>query len=107
MEPEKDNWITNVLGSLDGLKRSEPSPFLFARIQTRLSVSASGAVVPRRLVWLAAASFAGLALLNWQLVTDRREPAQTGKSNLNVVITDMNLSPANNQLYDVWSGQNY
>ncbi|WP_375444609.1 hypothetical protein [uncultured Fibrella sp.] len=107
MEPEKDKWINDVLGSLDGLNRTEPSPFLFARIRNRLSDSSSPAYVPARLVWLAAASFAVLALLNWQLIAGIAGQNSATGTELNTVIIDMHLYPATTQLYDVWSGQNY
>ena len=107
MEPEKDKWINDVLGSLDRLNRTEPSPFLFAKIRNRLSDSPSSAYVPMRVVWLAAASFAVLALLNWQLIAGITGQNSATNTELNTVITDMHLYPATTQLYDVWSGQNY
>ncbi|MBO0947815.1 hypothetical protein [Fibrella forsythiae] len=107
MEPEKDNWINDVMGSLDGLNRTEPSPFLFARIRNRLSTTPSTAYVPGRLVWVVAASFAVLALLNWQILAGMAGQGVQEKNELNTVITEMHLYPASNQLYDLWSGQNY
>ncbi len=107
MEPEAEKWSNDVLGSLDGLKRTEPNPFLFANIRNRLVTSAAMAYVPAKLVWLMAASFIFLALLNWQLIADVAGEANSGSNELNTVITDLHLYPATNQLYDLWSGQNY
>lgn len=107
MEPEKDKWINDVLGSLEGLNRTEPSPFLFSKIRNRLSVSTNTTYVPTRMVWLAASSFAVLALLNWQLVAGSAGQNRAGSTELNTVITDMHLYPASAQPYDLWSGQNY
>lgn len=105
MEPEKTKWINAILNSLDGLQRAEPSPFLFAKIQNRLAARPD--YVPMRTVWLAAASFALLAVLNWQLADSLGSPAPTTTGELEKVITDLHLYPATNQFYDVWSGQNY
>lgn len=107
MEPEQENWINDVLGSLDGLNRTEPSPFLFARIRNRLLTNPSVAYVPNRMVWLAAASFAVLALLNWQIIAGLAGQGVQERNELNSVINDMRLYPTSNQLYDVWSGPNY
>lgn len=107
MEPKEEKWINDVLGSIDKLNRTEPSPFLFAKIRNRLTSSQSTANVPTTLVWLMAASFVFLAVLNWQLIADVTDQRSSGSNELNTVITHMHLYPATNQLYDVWSGQNY
>jgi hypothetical protein len=107
MESEKDNWINDVMSSLDGLNRTEPNPFLFAKIRSRLTVEPSPAYVPTRLIWVVTASFAVLALLNWQLITGFSGQRNTTNGELNTVISEMQLYPAGNQLYDVWNEQNY
>ena len=95
------------MGSLDGLNRPEPNPFLFARIRHELSNGQTAGYVPARLVWAMGASFAVLTLLNWQLITGLKEQKNQAASELNTVITDMKLMPATNQLYGVWSELNY
>ncbi|WP_077922284.1 hypothetical protein [Spirosoma sp. 209] len=107
MEPEKEKWINDVLGSVDDLQRAEPSPFLFASIRNRIAEKAAPVRLPMRTVWLAAASFGLLVVLNWQAASGRLASAPADASELNTVVTDLNLYPATNQLYDVWSGPNY
>ncbi|NID12255.1 hypothetical protein [Fibrivirga algicola] len=107
MEPGKDTWINDVLGSLDGLSRAEPSPFLFAKIRNKLTDAPSSGYVPTRLVWLATASFALLAVLNWQLLQRVSGTTSPTSADLHTVVTDMHLYPSTHQLYAVWSGQNY
>lgn len=107
MESEQEKWIKDVLASTQGIQRPEPSPFLFAKIRDRLSVPPQPVYLPARTVWLAAASFALLAMLNWQLTTQRTPISPTRTTGLNSVATEMELYPATNQLYDVWNGQNY
>ncbi|MGF7217965.1 hypothetical protein GGR92_004142 [Spirosoma lacussanchae] len=107
MEPEKEKWIDDVLSSADGLQRAEPGPFLFASIRNRLTDRAVPVRLPMRTVWLAAASFGLLVVLNWQAASGRFASAPANASELNTVVTDLNLYPATNQLYDVWSGPNY
>jgi hypothetical protein len=62
MEPEKE--INEVLNSFDGIKRAEPSPFLYNRILSRIDINVRPA--PAKLIWLAAASFVLLIVLNFQ-----------------------------------------
>ncbi len=107
MEPEKENWINEVMGSLDGLQRAEPNPFLFAKIRNRLVTRPVTTYVPTRTVWLTAASFVLLTVVNWQVYSRLTESSQADTSALNTVVSEMNLYPTTNQLYDVWSGQNY
>lgn len=107
MDPKQEKWINNILDSANSLQRTEPSPFLFAKIRDRLRTAPHPVYVPARTVWLAAASFALLALLNWQLTTTSAPATTTQATELNTVATEMQLYPATNQLYDVWNGQNY
>ncbi|ADB41114.1 hypothetical protein [Spirosoma linguale] len=107
MEPKQEKWINDILDSVNSLQRAEPSPFLFAKIRDRLNAASQPVYVPARTVWLAAASFTLLALLNWQLTTTPAPATTTQTTELNTVATEMQLYPATNQLYDVWNGQNY
>ncbi len=61
----KEKWINEVMNSLDDVKSAEANPFLYNKI---LNTLGSGEVeyAPMKLVWLAAASFALLAVLNFQ-----------------------------------------
>ena len=104
MEPEKEQWIRKVMGSLDNVQRAEPNPFLFTRIEQRLQSAPPAAYVSTRLVWLVAASFGLLVFLNAQLIRQRQSTPDNGS--LNTVVSDMQLYPTAN-LYDVWSGLNY
>jgi hypothetical protein len=108
-QPHQEKWINDVLNSTHGIQRPEPSPFLFAKIRDRLNVVQPSVYVPTRTVWLATASFALLAMLNWQLITQTTKTTTltTQSTELNSVVTEMELYPATNQLYDVWNGQNY
>lgn len=106
MKRKKEQWVDEVFGSLNGLERAEPNPFLFAKIENRIQqASARIACVPARTVWLVAASFALLVFLNGQLI--RRKVAPSTENSLNSVVSDMQLYPTENQLYSGWSGQNY
>lgn len=105
MEPEKEQWIRKVMGSLDNAQRAEPNPFLFTRIEQRLQSARPAAYVSARIVWLAAASFGLLVMLNAQSI--RGQETLPANNNLNVVVSDMQLFPTGNQLYGEWSGPNY
>ncbi|OJW73215.1 MAG: hypothetical protein BGO59_06945 [Spirosoma sp. 48-14] len=107
MKPEKDKWINSVLNSLEGMQRAEPSPFLFAKIQHQLATRNSPVYIPARTVWLTVASFALLLLLNWRIIDNSSTPKTNDTSDLNTVVSGMQLYPSTNQPYDLWSGQNY
>ncbi|MCX6214483.1 hypothetical protein [Spirosoma sp.] len=107
MEPKQEKWINDILDSLDNLQRTEPNPFLFAKIRDRLLSAPQTVYVPTRTVWLAAASFALLTLLNVHLSTQQSASTNATASALNTVVTDMQLYPATTQFYDVWSELNY
>ena len=65
MDMNKEKWINEVMNSLDDVKSAEINPFLYNKILNKLG---SGEIeyAPMKLVWLAAASFALLAVLNFQ-----------------------------------------
>ncbi|GAB3046611.1 hypothetical protein [Spirosoma pulveris] len=107
MEPKQEKWINDILDSVNSLQRTEPSPFLFAKIRDRLHSAPQSVYLPARTVWLTAASFVLLTWLNVQLSTQRSAATSQEASPLNTVITDMQLYPATTQLYDAWSGPNY
>lgn len=67
MDMNKEKWINEVMNSLDDVKSAEANPFLYNKILNKLG---SGEIeyTPMKLVWLAAASFALLAVLNFQVL---------------------------------------
>lgn len=101
MEPNQTKWINNVLNSVNGIERAEPNPFLYTKIRSRLASQPLGAVyVSTRAVWLAAASFVLLALLNWQLVGPSSASPRNTTASLSTVVSELNLYPTTPQLYD-------
>lgn len=63
----KEKWINEVMNSLDDVKSAEANPFLYNKILNKLG-SGEMEYAPMKLVWLAAASFALLAVLNFQAI---------------------------------------
>lgn len=107
MEPKKDKWINDILNSIEGIKQAEPSPFLYAKIQHRLTATTTPVYVSARSIWLAVASFALLLLLNWRIINRQDASVKDNAADLSTVVSDMQLYPSTNQPYDLWSGQNY
>ena len=107
MEPEKETWVNEVLGSLTNMQRAEPSPFLFAKIQNRFIHEQQTVYVSDKTVRTVVASFALLVFLNWQIINWLTTSNTHQVNNLNTVVSDMQLYPKTNQLYDVWSERNY
>lgn len=67
MDMNKEKWINEVMNSLDDVKSAEANPFLYNKILNKID---SGEVeyAPKKLIWLAAASFALLVVLNFQAI---------------------------------------
>ena len=67
MDMNNEKWINEVMNSLDDVKSAEANPFLYTRILSKIS---SGNVehTPLKLVWLAAASFLLLVMLNFSII---------------------------------------
>jgi hypothetical protein len=107
MEPDKETWISTVMGSLEGLQRAEPSPFLFAKIRNRLTARPALHYVPTRTIWLTAASFVLLAGVNWQVYSRFTAPPRAETNAQNTIIAEMNLYPTNTNPYNAWNGQSY
>ena len=78
MDMNKEKWINEVMNSLDDMKSAEANPFLYNKILNKIG---SGEVeyAPMKLVWLAAASFTLLAVLNFQAMK------KSGSSNMTEV----------------------
>ena len=60
-DAEKEQWIDEVMNSLNGLNRAEPQPFLWTRVMSRAQKQKP---VATSYMWLAAAGFAILIVLN-------------------------------------------
>ncbi|SOD88062.1 hypothetical protein [Spirosoma fluviale] len=107
MDSKQDKWIKDILDSVNDIQRTDPNPFLFAKIRDRLHSAPQPVYLSPRTVWLSVASFTLLTLLNVQLSTQWSAATNKETSTLNTVISDMQLYPATTQFYDAWSEQNY
>ena len=65
---KKEQWTDEVMNSVKGLERAEPSPFLFTRIQAKLISTPTVAVWK---VGLATVALALLLAVNALLVTSK------------------------------------
>jgi hypothetical protein len=73
---DKEQWQDEVLASVHGLQRAEPSPFLFTRIQQRLREEPTLALIPKAKIRLAAIGFALLCGLNlWAMLSSSEQPS--------------------------------
>jgi len=79
MDMNKEKWINEVMNSLDDVKSAEANPFLYNKILNKIG---SGALeyTPIKLVWLAAASFALLVVLNFSIIK-KSDSAQSNSKN--------------------------
>lgn len=60
---EQEKWTNEVLNSLDGMQKAEPSPYLYTRIQSKLN-SGAGNMIPVRFAILSLGSIAIVLLLS-------------------------------------------
>lgn len=63
---ERNNWITTILKSTNGITPVVPSNDLYSKIQQRIQLQSK---VSLKTVWLVAASIAILILLNFSVLT--------------------------------------
>lgn len=63
---ERNNWITTILKSTNGITPVLPSDDLYSKIQRRIQLQSK---VSLKTVWLVAASIAVLILLNFSVLT--------------------------------------
>ncbi len=79
MNMNKEKWINEIMNSLDNVKSAEANPFLYNKILNKIG---SGALeyTPIKLVWLAAASFALLVVLNFSIIK-KSDSAQSNSKN--------------------------
>ena len=78
---EKEQWKDDILNSLEGIRRAEPDPQLYARIKSKTGeavVAVRLQVVRRPYVALAAACLAALMIANvWAIGHRQVEPSST------------------------------
>ena len=67
MDMKHEKRINEVMDSLDGIQSAEVNPFLYNRILNKIQ-EVKPESTPAKLVWLTAASFALLAVLNIQAI---------------------------------------
>ena len=67
MNMNKEKWIDDVINSLDGVQPAEANPYVYTKILSKINTAAAE-YAPAKLVWLAAASFILLLLLNFQVI---------------------------------------
>ena len=63
MKKDKEKWMDDVLGSLEGSKRAQPSPELFARIESQIDAP-EAKVIPITQWRIAVAAAILLLMLN-------------------------------------------
>ena len=86
----KEDFIYNVLNSVDGMSKAIPNDDLFSKIEQKI---ASKNVVPMQTIWLVAASIVVLISLNIVLLSSSLNENQSEMASLERVINK------NNQLY--------
>jgi uncharacterized membrane protein YvbJ len=70
---EKENWISTILNSINGITKVSPSDDLFFKIQNKIKRNN----VSPKTVWLVAASIAILVLLNFALLATKTKESST------------------------------
>lgn len=99
MKQDEEQWAKEVMQSLEGLQRAEPSPFLYKRILSGIKESAAYEVSPVT-VWLAAASFALILLLNVRAIKNAGGNTRSEQQELRELALQYQLINTNNTLYN-------
>lgn len=74
---ERNNWITTILNSANGIKSVEPNDDLFSKIQQRIQKENN---VSSKTIWLVAASIAVLMLLNLSILITKTKERKTSST---------------------------
>ena len=88
---ERNNWITTILNSTNGIKSVAPSDDLFSKIQQRIRQENK---VSSKTVWLVAASIAVLVMINFSVIAFKAKE----KTSSTTAYLEMTVNK-NNQLY--------
>lgn len=99
MKQEKEQWTEDVMESLDGLQPASPGPFLYHRVMAAVKESARYEV-SKATMWLAAASFALVLLLNFQAIRNAGSGAGTEQQELRQLAVQYQMLNTNNTLYN-------
>jgi len=86
---ERENFINEILNSVDGIAKVTPNEVLFQKIEQRIQET----TVSPRTLWLVAASIAALIALNLLLVSGKPSSGESEMASLEHSINK------NNQLY--------
>ncbi len=99
MDMNKEKWINEVMNSLDDVKSAEANPFLYNKILNKIS---SGKVeqMPLKLVWLAAASFLLLVLLNFSIIKKSDSASSKSKNEVETLANSYQLINENSINYN-------
>ena len=71
---ERNNWITTILKSTNGITPVVPSDDLYSKIHQRIQLQSK---VSLKTVWLVAASIAVLILLNFSVLTSKTKQKES------------------------------
>jgi hypothetical protein len=88
---ERNNWITTILKSTNGISPVIPNDYLFLKIQQRIQLQSN---VSSKTVWLVAASILVLVVLNFSAIVSNSNQ----KSSETSAYLEMSVNKSN-QLY--------
>ena len=87
---ERNNWITTILNSTNGITPITPNDDLFSKIQLRIQETK----ISSKTLWLVAASIAVLVLLNVSIIASKSK----SETNSTTAYLEMTVNKSN-QLY--------
>ena len=99
MDMNKEKWINEVMNSLDDVKSAEANPFLYNKILNKIG-SGSVEYAPMKLVWLAAASFALLVVLNFSIIKKSDSAKSNSKNEVETLANSYQLINENSINYN-------
>lgn len=99
MDMNKEKWINEIINSLDDVKSAEVNPFLYTKILQKIG-SCNSEYTPMKLVWLAAASFALLLLLNFKVIKTSTSSSKKTKTEVQTIANSYQLFNENTFNYN-------
>lgn len=99
MDMNNEKRIKEVMDSLEGIQRAEPNAFLYHTIQSRIKNEVSE-YTSGKLIWLAAASFTLLVLLNFSIAKKAFKTKGNSNAESGTIVSGFNLMNENSINYN-------
>jgi hypothetical protein len=97
-EKLKEDWINEVLDSIEGIAPVQPNPYLFQKVMLRLKTE-TRQLIPLRVVWMSAAAVLALIVLN--IAAIKIQVSKSGIQDASIVVSEYQLNTDPSSLFEI------